>query len=85
MNARRWAHALMAEPTPLTRFANLDVPVLLMTGARSTASAHGVARRLMSVPLRAEHVVFEHLGRRGPNTHPEPVNETVAVFRQRHT
>lgn len=84
-NVRRWAHALMTEPTPLSAFASLDVPVLLMTGARSTASAHGVARRLMSVLPRAEHVVFEQLGHMGPITHPEPVNEAIAVFLQRHT
>lgn len=85
VNVRRWAHALMTEPTPLSAFASLDVPVLLMTGARSTASAHGVARRLMSALPRAEHVVFERLGHMGPITHPEPVNEAIAVFLQRHT
>jgi pimeloyl-ACP methyl ester carboxylesterase len=85
VNVRRWAHALMTEPTPLSAFASLNVPVLLMTGARSTASAHGVARRLLGVLPRAEHVVFDRLGHMGPITHPEPVNEAIAVFLQRHT
>jgi pimeloyl-ACP methyl ester carboxylesterase len=85
VNVRRWAHALMTEPTPLAGFANLDIPVLLLTGARSTASAHGVASRLLGVLPRAEHVVFERLGHMGPITHPEPVNEAIAVFLQRHT
>lgn len=85
VNVRRWAHALMTEPTPLSAFAALDIPVLLMTGARSTASAHGVARRLLSALPRAEHVVFARLGHMGPITHPEPVNEAIAVFLQRHT
>jgi pimeloyl-ACP methyl ester carboxylesterase len=84
-NVRRWAHALTTEPTPLARFAHLDIPVLLMTGARSTASAHGVARRLLSVLPRAEPVVFERLGHMGPITHPEPVNEAIDLFLQRHT
>lgn len=84
-NVRRWAHALMTEPTPLARFADLDMPVLLMTGARSTVSAHGVARRLLGVLPRAEHVVFEQLGHMGPITHSEPVNEAIDVFLQRHT
>lgn len=44
VNVRRWKHALVTEPTPLAAFAALDVPVLYMTGARSTAAAHGVAR-----------------------------------------
>lgn len=84
VNVRRWSHALMTEPTPLARFAGLDIPVLLMTGARSTASAHGVARRLLSVLPRAEHVGFEKLGHMGPITHPEPVNEAIDAFLQRH-
>ncbi len=85
VNVRRWAHALITEPTPLARFASLDVPVLLMTGARSTASAHGVARRLLGALPHAEHVVFEQLGHMGPITHPEPVNEAIDLFLQRHT
>ncbi len=84
VNVRRWAHALMTETTPLARFASLDIPVLCMTGARSTASAHGVARRLLSVLPRAEHQVFEQLGHMGPITHPEPVNEAIEAFLQRH-
>lgn len=85
VNVRRWAHALMTESTPLARFADLDVPVLLMTGARSTVSAQGVARRLLGALPRVEHLVFEKLGHMGPITHPEPVNEAIAVFLQRHT
>jgi len=85
VNVRRWAHALMTESTPLARFARLDVPVLLMTGARSTVSAHGVTRRLLGVLPRAEHVEFEQLGHMGPITHPQPVNQTIEAFLQRHT
>ncbi len=85
VNVRRWAHALMTEPTPLAGFASLGVPVLLMTGGHSTTSAHGVARRLLSALPRAEHVVFERLGHMGPITHPELVNEAIDVFLQRHT
>lgn len=84
VNVRRWAYALMTEPTPLARFASLDIPVLCMTGGRSTASAHGVARRLLSVLPRAEHQVFDRLGHMGPITHPEPVNEAIEAFLQRH-
>lgn len=84
VNVRRWAHALMTEPTPLARFASLDIPVLCMTGGRSTASAHGVAHRLLGVLPRAEHHVFEKLGHMGPITHPEPVNEAIDAFLQRH-
>ncbi|QHE75603.1 alpha/beta fold hydrolase [Hydrogenophaga sp. PBL-H3] len=84
VNVRRWGHALMTEPTPLAAFASLDVPVLLMTGGRSPASAQGVARRLLGVLPRVEHQVFEKLGHMGPITHPEPVNEAIEAFLQRH-
>ena len=85
VNVRRWGHALMTEPTPLSAFASLDFPVLLMTGGRSPVSAHGVARRLLGVLPQVEHRVFDQLGHMGPITHPEPVNEAIAVFLQRHT
>lgn len=82
-NVRRWAHALMREPTPLTAFRSLDVPLLYMTGKRSTRSAHGVARLLISVLPNVEVVEFEHLGHMGPITHPEVVNEAIAGFLNR--
>jgi pimeloyl-ACP methyl ester carboxylesterase len=79
-NIRRWAHALMTEPTPLAAFGALEVPVLYMTGGRSTASAHGVARLLTPALPRVEVVRFEKLGHMAPVTHPEPVNEAIARF-----
>lgn len=80
VNVRRWAHALFHEPTPLGAFARLDIPVLLMTGGRSTTSAHGVARRLRRALPRVESVDFAVLGHMGPVTHPEPVNEVLLDF-----
>jgi pimeloyl-ACP methyl ester carboxylesterase len=79
-NVRRWKHALFTEPTPLETFRSLDVPVLLMTGKRSTASAHGVAKILAAALPRVEVVAFEGLGHMGPITHPDIVNEAVARF-----
>lgn len=84
VNVRRWGHALITEPTPLPAFAALDMPVLLMTGGRSPASALGVARRLLSVLPQVEHRVFEPLGHMGPITHPEAVNDAIEAFLQRH-
>ena len=77
---RRWDHALTRETTPLSAFATLDVPVLLMTGGRSTASAHGAARLLASALPRGESVRFENLGHMGPVTNPEPVNQAIQDF-----
>ena len=82
-NVRRWGHALFTEPTPLTAFRSLDVPVLFMVGKRSTPSAHGVARLLVNALPRVEVVEFENLGHMGPVTHPDPVNEAIGQFLER--
>jgi pimeloyl-ACP methyl ester carboxylesterase len=85
-NVRRWGHALFTEPTTLSAFRSLDVPVLYMVGKRSTPSAHGVARVLVNALPRVEVVEFEELGHMGPITHPDPVNERIADFLYRtHT
>ena len=82
-NVRRWAHALFTEPTPLAAFRSLDMPVLYMTGERSTASALGVARLLTATLPRVEVVKFAALGHMGPVTHPSQVNEEIARFLER--
>jgi pimeloyl-ACP methyl ester carboxylesterase len=82
-NVRRWAHALITEPTALEQFRSLDIPVLYMVGKRSTASAHGVARLLTSALPRVEVVEFGDLGHMGPITHPDAVNEAIARFLER--
>jgi pimeloyl-ACP methyl ester carboxylesterase len=79
-NIRRWAHALFTEPTPLAAFSELRIPVLIMTGGRSTVSAHGVSRRLISVLPSVKQHGFPELGHMGPVTHPEQVNAVVARF-----
>jgi pimeloyl-ACP methyl ester carboxylesterase len=80
VNVRRWAHALMKEPTPLAAFRSLDIPVLYMVGKRSTVSAHGVARLLTAALPRVEVVEFEKLGHMAPVTDPEPVNAAILDF-----
>jgi pimeloyl-ACP methyl ester carboxylesterase len=82
-NVRRWGHALFTEPTPLKAFRSLDVPVLYMIGKRSTPSARGVARLLVSALPQVEVVEFENLGHMGPLTHPDVVNEVIAQFLER--
>ncbi len=80
VNVRRWAHALTTEPTPLVAFRALTVPVLYLTGKRSTRSAHGVARLLTGALPQVEVVAFEQLGHMGPITHPELVNPVIERF-----
>jgi pimeloyl-ACP methyl ester carboxylesterase len=82
VNVRRWKHALFTEPTPLDAFRRLDIPVLLMTGKRSTASAHGVVRLLKEALPRVECSEFEGLGHMAPVTHPDIVNPAIQRFLQ---
>ena len=79
-SVRRWAHALMTEPTPLAAFAELRMPVLLMVGGSSTAAAHGVARRLAQVIPDITRIDFPALGHMGPITDAQLVNAEIVRF-----
>lgn len=79
-SVRRWAHALMTEPTPLAAVGALQLPVLLMTGDRSTAAAQGVARRLNQVIPNITRIEFPGLGHMGPITDAQLVNAEIARF-----
>jgi pimeloyl-ACP methyl ester carboxylesterase len=79
-NVRRWAHALLTEPTPLDAFRALHIPVLYMVGTCSTPSARGVARLLVTALPHVELVEFADLGHMGPVTHPDAVNHVIAQF-----
>ena len=83
VNVRRWKHALFSEPTPLAAFAGLDVPVLYMTGARSTASARGVARLLAGALPRVERLELAEAGHMGPMTQADAVNDAIVQFLSR--
>ena len=83
-NVRRWAHALIGEPTPLAAFASLDVPVLYLTGGRSTASARGVTKLLAPTLPRVEVVEFAELGHMGPVTDPATVDPVIERFLLAH-
>jgi pimeloyl-ACP methyl ester carboxylesterase len=79
-SVRRWAHALMTEPTPLAAFRALHMPVLLMTGDHSTAAANGVARRLNRVIPNLTRIDFPGLGHMGPITNAQLVNAEITRF-----
>lgn len=80
VNVRRWAHALFTEPTPLERFAQLNVPVLYLLGSQSPESAHAVARVLVPALPNVRVVELAGLGHMGPVTHPEVVNAEIEQF-----
>ncbi|HKA88260.1 MAG TPA: alpha/beta hydrolase [Haliangiales bacterium] len=75
-----WAHALLHEPTPLSAFRELKVPVLYMTGGESPASSLGVARLLTPTLPNIEVIELKGLGHMAPVTQPEPVNQAIARF-----
>ena len=69
--------ALFADPVPLRAVAALDVPVLLMLGGRTTASAAAVADQLAGVLPSVEVRRFEQAGHLGPITHAAEVNAAI--------
>ncbi len=68
------------KPLSSARISALPMPVLLLTGEKSTAAARGVVRVLHSLLPHAKVVKLPGLGHMGPVTHPDKVNEAIAVF-----
>lgn len=83
-NVEGWGHALFNEPTPLRAFAALTMPVLLMVGTETPASARAVVGLLARVLPKVEVMEFAGLGHMGPLTHPEVVNSAIEDFLNRH-
>lgn len=83
VHVQGWGTALFTQPTPLSDFGALDLPVLLMVGRDSPASSRGVARLLASVLPRVQQLEFDGLGHMGPITHPHVVNTAIEDFLMR--
>jgi pimeloyl-ACP methyl ester carboxylesterase len=73
-------HAAYMEPTPLSAFAALDVPVLFLTGAESPLSSREIARLLTKTLPRVTAVEVSEAGHMAPLTHPERVNALIERF-----
>lgn len=80
VNVQGWATALFGEPTPLSAFKALKVPVLLLIGKDSPVSSRGVARLLAQALPNLQVVELDGLGHMGPITHPEIVNAAIEAF-----
>jgi pimeloyl-ACP methyl ester carboxylesterase len=65
---------------PVAQISTLVMPVLLLTGSRSTIAARSVHRILRGLLPEAKVVEFPGLGHMGPVTHPEQVNEMIRAF-----
>lgn len=83
-NVQHWGQVLLGDTTPLAAFRSLDMPVLLMQGSQTPASARAVATLLAQTLPRVETRVFEGLGHMGPITHPEQVDSAIEDFLRRH-
>jgi pimeloyl-ACP methyl ester carboxylesterase len=81
-NIAAWGKALFDEPTPLSAFSTLNIPVLYMLGKHSPASSRAVARVLIPALPQVDVVEFEGVGHMGPITHPELINDTIFDFLQ---
>jgi pimeloyl-ACP methyl ester carboxylesterase len=79
-----WSYALFGEPTPLSAFRALTMPVLLMVGRDSPASSRAVAQLLSQTLTNLETLEFEGLGHMGPITHAELINAAIGDFLLRH-
>lgn len=80
VNVGGWGRALFGEPASLAEMAQIDVPVLLMTGSASPASSLGVARLLAPALPQVRTQAFEGLGHMGPVTHPRIVDAAIERF-----
>jgi pimeloyl-ACP methyl ester carboxylesterase len=79
-HVRGWSQALFGEPTPLEACAALRLPVLLLQGSDTTASARAVVQRLARTLPQVQLQVLDGLGHMGPVTHPERVNAAIQAF-----
>ena len=77
--------AVFTEPTPLSAFAALDVPTLLVVGSKSPASSRGVARLLAKTLPSVTTVEIDGVGHMAPVTHPDRVNTVIASYLERVT
>jgi pimeloyl-ACP methyl ester carboxylesterase len=78
-------HAVFAEPTPLSAFAQLDVPTLYLVGSDSPSSSRKVADLLIGVLPRVLTVEIDGVGHMGPITHPDIINATIETYLQSTT
>jgi pimeloyl-ACP methyl ester carboxylesterase len=72
--------ALFREPLSAGALARLSMPVLCLSGSRSTPAAQRMAALLRTLLPRARHETLEGIGHLGPITHASLVNERLQGF-----
>jgi pimeloyl-ACP methyl ester carboxylesterase len=71
--------ALIEEPTPLTAYAGLRMPVLIMRGERAPHPTRKIAEVLSCMLPHANLAVVDGAGHMGPLTHGSLVSELIAA------
>jgi pimeloyl-ACP methyl ester carboxylesterase len=79
---RQWVDAIFAEPWSLAELSTLHLPVLLLGGAASPASAADLLPLLARTLPRVTLQVLPGLGHMAPVTDPDTVNPLIARFLQ---
>jgi pimeloyl-ACP methyl ester carboxylesterase len=72
-------HALIEEPTPLSAFSRMALPVLLMRGALAPKPTALIAQKLFSIIRDAVLQEIPNAGHMGPFSHAGPVNDLIAA------
>jgi pimeloyl-ACP methyl ester carboxylesterase len=72
--------ALYGEPLGLAQLARLRVPMLFLTGERSTPIARRIGELLRAGLPSSRHELLPGLGHMGPITHAASVNPLIAQF-----
>lgn len=76
--------ALLADATPASAYAGLDVPTLILSGDDGPLSGRHISHLMHRLLPRAELQVLADVGHMGPVTRPELVNPLIARFIARH-
>jgi pimeloyl-ACP methyl ester carboxylesterase len=71
--------ALIEEPTPLTAYASLRMPVLIMRGEHAPRPTRKIAETLPFMLPHADLAVVDGAGHMGPLTHGAVVGELIAA------
>lgn len=77
-------HVVCRQSLPSAQVEGLALPVLCLSGARTTAAAARVAGLLRALLPGADHVTLPGMGHMGPITHAAAVNDGLAAFLAQH-
>lgn len=77
--------ALLADRTPASAYAGLNVPTLILSGEDGPLSGRHISRLMLRLLPRAELQILPGVGHMGPVTRPELVNPLIAGFVARHS